>query len=289
VPISNAKSGLGKGLGALIPEDFDSSLLVDVGERVEKIALSKLVPNPDQPRTVFDDEALEGLAASIREHGIVQPLVASPVGNSYVIIAGERRWRAAGLAKLKTVPVIVRTSEELERLELALVENVQRVDLSALEQAVSIERLHQQFNLGYADIAKRLGKAMSTVSNIARLLQLPKDAKEALQNGTISEGHARQILSLKDSPERQAELLGLIIERSWSVREAERFVTSLKDGVNETKDATKRVATDTPETKRLSKRYGAPVLIRRTARGGRVEIGFTSDDELARILSELER
>lgn len=289
MPISNAKSGLGKGLGALIPEDFDSSLLVDVGERVEKIALSKLVPNPDQPRTVFDDEALEGLAASIREHGIVQPLVASPVGNSYVIIAGERRWRAAGLAKLKTVPVIVRTSEELERLELALVENVQRVDLSALEQAVSIERLHQQFNLGYADIAKRLGKAMSTVSNIARLLQLPKDAKEALQNGTISEGHARQILSLKDSPERQAELLGLIIERSWSVREAERFVTSLKDGVNETKDATKRVATDTPETKRLSKRYGAPVLIRRTARGGRVEIGFTSDDELARILSELER
>lgn len=289
MPISNPKSGLGKGLGALIPEDFDNSLLVDVGERVEKISLAKLVPNPEQPRTVFDEESLQGLAASIREHGIVQPLVASPVGDHYVIIAGERRWRAAAIAKLKTVPVIVRTSEELERLELALVENVQRVDLSALEQAVSIERLHQQFNLGYADIAKRLGKAISTVNNTARLLQLPAAAKEALQDGVITEGHARQILALKDSPERQEELLRLITERSWSVREAERFVSSLKDGVNETKEATKRVATDTPETKRLSRRYGVPVQIRRTAHGGRVEIGFTSDDELARILSELEQ
>ena len=289
MPTSNAKSGLGKGLGALIPEDFDNSLLIDAGERIEKIALQKLTPNPEQPRTVFDDEALEGLAASIKEHGIVQPLVVSPAGDQYIIIAGERRWRAAALAKLKTVPVIVRTSEELERLELALVENVQRVDLSALEQAVSIEKLHQQFNMAYADIAKRLGKAISTVNNIARLLQLPKDAKEALQNGQISEGHARQILSLKDFPDRQAELLKLIIERSWSVREAERFVSSLKDGVEEIKEATKRVATDTPETKRLSKRYGTPVSIRRTAHGGRVEFGFSSDEELVRILSELER
>lgn len=286
---SNHKSGLGKGLGALIPEDFDDSLLVDVGERVEKISLSKLSPNPDQPRTIFDDEALEGLAASIKEHGIVQPLVVSPSGDRYVIIAGERRWRAAGIAKLKTVPAIIRTSEELERLELALVENVQRVDLSALEQAVSIERLHQQFNLGYADIAKRLGKAISTVNNIARLLQLPKEAKKALESGLITEGHARQILSLKNSPEQQNVLLKLIVERSWSVREAERFVTSLKEGVDETKEATKRVATDTPETKRLSERYGTPVLIRRTAHGGKVEIGFKSDEELARLLTELER
>jgi ParB family chromosome partitioning protein len=289
VPTSKTKSGLGKGLGALIPEDFDNSLLVEAGERIEKIALGKLVPNPDQPRTVFDEEALEGLAASIRQHGVVQPLVVSPSSDHYIIIAGERRWRAAQLAGLKTVPAIVRTSEQLERLELALVENVQRVDLSGLEQAVSIERLHQQFNLGYADIAKRLGKAISTVNNIARLLQLPKEAKQALQDGTITEGHARQILSLKDLPEKQAELLRLIVDHSWSVREAERFVTSLKEGVVETKEATKRVATDTPETKRLSKRYGVPVQIRRTAHGGRVEIGFSSDEELDRILSELER
>lgn len=283
------RSGLGKGLGALIPEDFDNSLLVEAGERVEKIPISKLQPNPEQPRTVFDEEALEGLAASIREHGIVQPLVVSPVGDHYVIIAGERRLRAAKIAKLKTVPALVRTSEELERLELALVENVQRVDLSVLEQAVSIERLHQQFNLGYADIAKKLGKAISTVNNISRLLQLPKGAKEALRNGEISEGHARQILSLKGLPDKQEELLRLILERSWSVREAERFVTSLKEGVKETREATKRVATDTPETKRLSKRYGVAVQIRRTAHGGRVEIAFSSDDELSRILSELER
>lgn len=282
------KTGLGKGLGALIPEDFDSSLLVEAGERIEKIALDKLVPNPDQPRSVFDEEALQGLAASIKQYGIVQPLVVTPNGSRYIIVAGERRWRAAEMAGLKTVPAIVRTSQELERLELALVENVQRVDLSVLEQAVSIERLHQQFNLGYGDIAKRLGKALSTVSNIARLLQLPKEAKRALQDGVISEGHARQILALKDSPDSQAELLRLILERSWSVREAERFVTSLKDGVKETKEATKRVATDTPQTKRLSKRYGVPVQIRRTAHGGRVEIGFSSDEELNRILSELE-
>lgn len=289
MPAFNAKSGLGKGLGALIPEDFDNSLLVEAGERIEKIALTKLVPNPDQPRTVFDEEALEGLAASIREHGIVQPLVVSPVGDKYVIIAGERRWRAAQLAKLKVAPVIVRTSEELERLELALVENVQRVDLSALEQAVSIERLHQQFNLAYADIAKRLGKAISTVNNIARLLQLPKEAKDALRDGAITEGHARQILALKELPDKQSELLGLIMQRAWSVREAERFVTSLKEGAEETKEAVKRVSTDTPETKRLSKRYGAQIKIRRTAHGGKVEIAFTSDDELTRILSELDR
>ncbi len=284
-----SKTGLGKGLGALIPEDFDASLLVEAGERVQKLSTAKLAPNPHQPRTTFDQEALEELAESIKQFGIVQPLVVSPDGDGYVIIAGERRWRAAKLAGLKTVPALVRTSVELERLELALIENVQRVDLSSLEQAVSIERLHQQFNISYNDIAKRLGKANSTVNNIVRLLQLPKEAKEALIAGAITEGHARQILSLKGDEERQQELLELIIKHEWSVRQAERFVTSLKEGFAETKEAAKRVATDTPETKRLSKRYKAPVQIRRTAHGGRVEISFSSDDDLARILSELER
>lgn len=287
MPASNM--GLGKGLGALIPEDFDASLLVDAGERVQKLSVAKLAPNPHQPRTTFDETSLEELAESIRQFGIVQPLVVSPDGDGYVIIAGERRWRAAKLAGLKTVPALVRTSAELERLELALIENVQRVDLSSLEQAVSIERLHQQFNISYNDIAKRLGKANSTINNIVRLLQLPKDAKEALMTGVITEGHARQILSLKGDEERQQELLGLIVKHEWSVRQAERFVTSVKEGFAETKEAAKRVATDTPETKRLSKRYKAPVQIRRTAHGGRVEIAFSSDDDLARILGELER
>ena len=284
------KTGLGKGFGALIPNNFDDSLLVAAGERVEQIVLAKLFPNPDQPRTVFDDTTLEELAASIRQYGVVQPLVVSPHGDdTYSIVAGERRWRAAAKAGLKTVPVLVRTTEELERLEIALVENVQRVDLSALEQALSIERLHQQFNFSYDDIAKRLGKAKTTVLNIVRLLNLPKEAKQALTDGSISEGHARQILALKNRPDKQTELLRLIVKRGWNVREAERYVLSLKTGIDETTEATKRVSTDTPETKRLAKRYGATVHIRRTAHGGRVEIGFRSDDDLARILAELER
>jgi len=166
--VPTSKAGLGKGLGSLIPEDFDTSMLVESGERIQKIAVGSLTPNPEQPRTTFDTVALSELASSIKQYGIVQPLVVSPYEGGYIIIAGERRWRASKLAGLKNVPAIVRTSKELERLELALVENVQRVDLSALEQAVSIERLHQQFNLAYNEIAQRLGKANSTVNNVVR-------------------------------------------------------------------------------------------------------------------------
>ncbi len=285
----SAKSGLGRGLGSLIPENFDTSILVEPGERIQKLPIVKLVPNPNQPRTTFDDTALGELAASIKQYGIVQPLVATPQGSEYIIIAGERRWRAAQLTGLKDVPVLVRTAKELEQLELALVENVQRVDLSALEQAVSIERLHEQFNVPYNELARRLGKANSTINNIVRLLQLPKDAKQALVAGQISEGHARQILALKDNPDRQAELLVLIQKHGWSVRQAENFVSSIKEGVKETKDATTRMAPETPETQRLAKRYGTQVQIRRTAKGGRVEIGFTTDEQLAQLLSDLAR
>jgi len=264
-------------------------MLVEAGERIQKLSVGSLIPNPEQPRTTFDAEALSELAASIKQYGIVQPLVVSPHADGYIIIAGERRWRASKLAGLKNVPAIVRTSKELERLELALVENVQRVDLSALEQAVSIERLHQQFNLAYNEIARRLGKANSTVNNVVRLLQLPKDAKQALADHIITEGHARQILALKEAPERQAELLSLMVKHGWSVRQAENFVTSIKNGYKETKDATKHMAPDTPETQRLAKRYGTRVQIRRTAKGGRVEIAFTSDEQLAKLLDELAR
>ena len=282
------QTGLGRGFGSLIPQNFDAGLLVDESERVQKLAVGLLAPNPDQPRTVFDESALLELAASIKRYGIVQPLVASPKGDGYIIIAGERRWRASQIAGLKSVPVLVRTSQELEQLELALVENVQRVDLSPLEQAVSIERLHQQFNLTYGEIAKRLGKAETTLHNTVRLLQLPEETREALVAKEISEGHARQVLALKDAPEKQAELLKLIMQNGWSVRQAERYVSSLKAGVKEQKQAVERVSGDTPETERLSKRFGATVRIHRTAKGGRVEIGFTTDDQLQKLLAELE-
>ncbi len=279
------KSGLGRGFDALIPQDFDKSLLLEDHERIQKIPVAELAPNPSQPRQHFDAQALSGLAESIKAHGILQPLVVTPLKTgAYAIIAGERRWRAAQIAGLAKVPVLVRTTKELERLELAIVENVQRVDLSPLEQAVSIERLHQQFSMKYDDIAKRLGKASSTVNNIVRLLQLPEDAHQALQERKITEGHARAILALKELPDKQEELLKSIIKHEWSVRQAERFVVSIKEGYKETQATKKRMQTETPATKKLSKKIGVPVQIRRMAKGGKLEIVFKSDEELEAVL-----
>lgn len=279
------KRGLGRGFEALISNDFDKSLLLTPEDRVEKIPVGKLQASPYQPRRHFDDVALEELSASIKRHGVVQPLVVTPAKDGiYTLIAGERRWRAATLAGLTTVPAIIRSSEELEQLEIALIENVQRVDLSPLEQAISIERLHEQFSLSYDAIAKRLGKANSTVNNTVRLLRLPEAARDALAAGKISEGHARSILALKGDSERQAYLLKTIVEQGWSVRQAERFVLSVKAGAKDSKQAHERVQTETPATKKLSKKLGTPVNIRRTARGGKLEIGFKSDDELERII-----
>lgn len=280
-----SKRGLGRGFDALISSDFDKSLLLTADDRVEKIPVDQLQANPHQPRSHFDDTALAELADSIKRHGVVQPLVVTPVKDGkYTLIAGERRWRASKLAGLDSVPAIIRSSAELETLEVALIENVQRVDLSPLEQAVSIERLHEQFNLSYDDIAKRLGKAPSTVNNTVRLLRLPEAAREALKLGKISEGHARAILALKGDVERQTYLLNIIIAQGWSVRQAERFVNSVKAGHTEVKKAHARTETETPATKSLSKKLKTPVQIRRTARGGKLEITFKSDEELDRIL-----
>jgi ParB family chromosome partitioning protein len=280
-----SKRGLGRGFDALISNDFDNSLLLTSDDRIEKIPVDQLQPNPHQPRSHFDDTALAELADSIKRHGVVQPLVVTPVKDGkYTLIAGERRWRASKLAKLETVPAIIRSSAELEQLEVALIENVQRVDLSPLEQAVSIERLHEQFNLSYDDIAKRLGKAASTVNNTVRLLRLPEAAREALKLSKISEGHARAILALKGDAERQDYLLQIIISQGWSVRQAERFVTSVKAGHTEVKTAHARTETESPATKALAKKLQTPVHIRRTARGGKLEITFKTDDELDRIL-----
>lgn len=288
--MSAKPTGLGKGLESLIPTDFDSSLLASPSERVKNVFTRDIEPNPGQPRKEFEAGALHELADSIKQYGILQPLIVTPAhaGNKtdFTIIAGERRWRAAQLAGLDKVPVIVREQKEQEKLEIALIENVQRVDLSPLEQAVSIEKLHTQFNITYTDIAKRLGKATATINNTVRLLQLPKAALEALQKNQITEGHGRAILSLKEKPERQAELLKLIIDKHWSVRQAEQFVVGVREGVPTTGARHERVASTTPETERLSKQLGTPVSVRRTAKGGRLELHFKSDDEL-RALVEL--
>ena len=283
---TSKKHGLGSGLSALIPEDFDKSLLEEAAERIHKLNISDIKPNPEQPRRYFGTAELHELVESIKQHGILQPIVVSPEGNGYLLVAGERRWRAAKEAGLKTVPAIVRTLKELEQLEIAMIENVQRVDLSPIEQAISIEKLHQQFSMSYGSIAKRLGKALSTVNNIARLLQLPPEAIEALNTKIITEGHGRAILSLADYPEHQKHLLAASIN-GWSVRQAERYASSVKAGIHEVKKASARVYMDTPESRALGKKLGTEVKVRRMAKGGRLEIAFKDDKDLENIISKI--
>lgn len=284
----SVKSGLGKGLDALIPKEFDSAIL-QTSEKVQQLPLTSIKPNPDQPRKTFDEDTLAELAQSIKNHGIVQPLVVTKAGENYRIVAGERRWRAAKKAGLDKVPVIVRSMKQLEELEIAIIENVQRVDLSPLEQALSIDRLHDQFSLSYGDIAKKLGKAVPTIHNTVRLLQLPDAAKQALISGKITEGHARAILALREDTGKQEELLSAILEHGWSVRQAEQYVTASRKSTGEAKTVKTHMATHNQETERLGASLKASVTIKRTAKGGRLEIHFKDDDDLQRITTQLIR
>lgn len=277
--------GLGKGFGSLLPDNFDESLLIDEKDRVQKLFISDIVPDENQPRKHFDQQALSELSASIKRHGVLQPLVVSPSGDKYTIIAGERRYRSAKIAGLKQLPAIVRTSEELERTEIGLVENVQRVDLSPIEQAVSIVKLHEQFNIPYAGIAERLGKAETTVINTARLLQLPEDARKALEKSDISEGHARAILALKSQTDKQAELLAKITKQGWSVRQAEQFVSANKGKANQ--NLARLPSRTVQRHEKLSKKLGAQTTIIRSGKGGRLQIKFKDDDQLDNVLDKL--
>lgn len=286
--MSAQKQSLGRGFGVLIPKDLDQSIMTEDNERVQKLLISDIVPNPDQPRREFDQAALNEMAASIKQHGILQPIiVVRAAGNrGYRIIAGERRWRAAGIAKLERVPAIVRSMQELEQLELSLIENIQRVDLSPLEQAMSVYKLQQQFNLALDEIAKKLGKAPSTISNLSRLLQLPDAAREALRQVKISEGHARAILSLKGMTAKQAELLRSILDNNWTVRQAEQFATAAKEGAN-TKAAAGRTAAENDLTKQVGQKLGTKVQIKHTAKGGQLIIRFNSDEHLEQIADKI--
>ncbi len=277
------KSALGRGFEGLIPTDFDIVQVAEPGEQIKQIALDKLVTNPDQPRREFDEQALVELSESIKQHGIIQPLVATPHGDKYRIVAGERRYRASKLAGLEKVPVIVRNHKELEELEIALVENVQRVDLSPLEQAISIMRLRDQFSLSPKEISKKLGKAETTVSNSMRLLQLPKTAIEALKNRKISEGHARTILSLRFSPKLQEELLQKILTTGISVRESEEWVKQQKV-LNEQKSSSISHAS-AKKVAALSNR-GFSVKIQEKKRGGTLIFEYKNEEELKKILEQ---
>ena len=284
-------TGLGRGFESLIPTDvldetFDPTAGNEQSSELRYVKRTDISPNPDQPRRHFDEEALHELAASIREHGIIQPLVVTPANGGYQIVAGERRWRAAGIAELEKVPVIVRTRSEQHKLELALIENLQRRDLNPLETATAYLKLHTQFNLTYEEIGHRVGgKAVSTISNILRLLQLPDEAKQALVDGWISEGHARQILALDDE-QAQSELLQIIVREGWSVRKAEQYVVGYKRGEKpnaKQENAIKHTRQETTFTKRLSERLSLPVVQKTTAKGGQIIISYTSEDDLEEL------
>jgi ParB family chromosome partitioning protein len=281
-----AKQSLGRGFDILIPKDVDKTILEEDKHRVQKLLITDIVPNPEQPRREFDEQSLSELAQSIERHGVLQPIIVTREGDKYHIVAGERRYRASAKAGLTHIPAIVRSLQELERVELALIENIQRVDLSPLEQAMSVYKLQQQFNLTLDDVAKKLGKAPSTISNLTRLLLLPEAAREALRAGKISEGHARAILALKGNETKQNELLRCILDNSWSVRQAEQFVTSTKKGASSS-TARSATASENEITNKLSKQLGSHVKLKHTAKGGQLIITFKTEDELVQLAAKL--
>ena len=287
--MAGTKRGLGRGFDALIPtqvleEEFDPTSKEDEQvSSLRNLKIDDVVPNADQPRRHFDEQALEELAESVKEHGVVLPLVVVTKGDKYEIVAGERRWRAAKMAGLGKVPALVRTLSNQHKLEISLIENLQRQNLNPIETATAYLKLNQQFNMTYEEIGRRVGgKAISTIGNILRLLGLPKEAKEALVKGEISEGHARQILAIHE-PDVQKEFLEMIIKNDWSVRKAEQFVVGYKEGKKDRKTAVAKVQSETHETKALSKRLRADVSLKNMAKGGRLIIRFKNQRDLERI------
>lgn len=279
-----AKTALGKGLEGLIPTGFDIANVAEPGESIKHLNINDIEPNPDQPRKHFDEQSLQELAKSIKEHGVLQPLIVTPKSSNgkYRIIAGERRFRASQLASLNKIPAIIRDHKELEELEIALVENVQRVDLSPLETAISIVKLRDQFSLTPKQIADKLGKAETTVSNIIRLLQLPKQAIEALQNNSISEGHARAILALKNDPKKQIILLKMITESNISVRDAEEYVRLQKKNIEQKSSSNNKNIS--PLLNGFKKR-GLSFKIQEKKNGGNIIINYKNESELEKILN----
>jgi ParB family transcriptional regulator, chromosome partitioning protein len=291
--MSDKKRGLGRGFDSLIPTEiveaeFDPTAKTgDGGQKVSpdqviEVGVDLVDPNPHQPRQVFDESQLRSLSDSISVHGILQPLVVTQAGGRYELIAGERRLRAAKLAGLETVPVIVRSFGEQQKLELALIENLQRAELNPIETATAYRKLIDQFNVNQEDIARRVGRDASTVANTLRLLGLPIEAKRAVVSGQITEGHARQILAVKGL-EKQLALLDLIIKNGWTVRQAETFARDFKRTQVTKERALSRTASTNPMTEDLGRWLGTKVSLQRTAKGGKLLIEYYSEEELKRI------
>lgn len=279
------RSGLGRGLDALF-----SNSLGESEDSVKMAPIDAIVPNPKQPRTLFKEEELNDLAASIKEHGIIQPLIVNEKSNGeYTLIAGERRLRAAQIAGLTSVPVICRDADDKQLLELALIENIQREDLSPLEAAEAYKNLEENFDMTHEEISKRVGKNRVSVTNTMRLLKLPGEVQKSLLEKKISEGHARALLAL---PTAQAQIsaLNYIVSHELSVRQTEEYVRNLAGGKKPEKPQSGKALS--PELQdieeRLRRMIGTKVTLR-PAKGGKgtISIHYYSEEELESLIEKL--
>lgn len=271
---------LGRGLGSLIPSRSSRVTNVTHGD-AQKVPLAKIVANPRQPRAVMHAEHLEDLARSIREHGILQPLVVSPVGEKFELIAGERRFRAAQMAGLTTVPVVVRSASDQEKLSLALVENLQRQDLNPIEEARAFNQLLADFNLTQEEAAVRVGKSRSYITNTLRLLLLPQEVQSVILEGKLSEGHAKVLLRVKDPGEQRA-LLERMLQERFSVRKGEALTRRPPRTQKRSGDANIAAKEQT-----LSHALGTKVVIAGTAARGEIRITYFSNEELNALIDNL--
>lgn len=283
------RKGLGKGLDALIPGGKTSSTPQTGGGAggVQQAAVDSIKRNPRQPRIHFKQEELDELAASIREHGVIQPLIVSPNGDgTFVLIAGERRLQASQRAGLRTVPVIPRQANNQELLELALIENVQRADLNPMEEAEAYHHLSEDFGLSKEKIAERVGKSRVAVTNTIRLLELPDIVKRAVAEGTISEGHGRALLGLSTQKAREAAFQ-TVVNLSLNVRQTEELVRK-RSGIKPIKAVKPRRNADVADVeKRLQKSLGTKVALKHGKKGGTVTIYYYSNEELDALLDKL--
>ncbi|MFN6962171.1 MAG: ParB/RepB/Spo0J family partition protein [Pyrinomonadaceae bacterium] len=283
-----ARQSLGRGLGALLGETATAPTTRD-GARQLEIDIDLIDPNPEQPRTRFEDEALDGLARSIEKNGIVQPIVVRPKGSRYEIVAGERRWRASQRAGLRKVPVVVKEVPDERLLELALIENIQRQELNPIEEALAYRKLIDTIGLTQEQVAERVGRERSLVATTIRLLKLPADVQGLIEEGQLSAGHGRAILMV-ERPERQLEIAREAVKHRWSVRETER--AAKRSAAANTAEKQVTVSRDpnvaAAET-RLKRTLGTNVKIIPKAgrRPGRIEIEYYGPEDLNRIFEKL--